>query len=112
MKGGGAYNGYALYEDILVSGFSSRTSSCGAKTVAFSANYLHSDLHPYAEFRNIRFNNMAKEAMFDIPPPPQGWANIADCGEFTCTGLYNVVTLFEGTTFTGSPLPYGVSSDF
>ena len=38
--------------------------------------------------------------------PPQSWANLEDCGiEFTCTGLYNVVTRFENTRYTGDQNP-------
>ena len=36
-----------------------------------------------------------------IPDPNPGWANPADCVEFTCTGLYNVVMRFEQAQFYG-----------
>jgi hypothetical protein len=112
FKGGGAWPGYAFYENLKFKGFSSRTSNCGKKAIAISANYKHPDFHPFAEFKNIEFEDTVKEAMFDIPAPPQGWANIADCGEFTCTGLYNVVVRFENTKYTGSPFAFGMPTDF
>ena len=54
--------------------------------------------------------------MFNLRDPPQGWANLDDCGTFTCTGLYNVLVDMEGTSFSGSssstlPADFQVSSD-
>jgi len=50
------------------------------------------------------FENTAEEAMFNMRDPPQGWANLDDCGTFTCTGLYNVLLEFENSSYSGSPL--------
>lgn len=43
--------------------------------------------------------------MFNIPNPPQGWANPSDCVDFTCTGLYNVVMRLESPQYNGDFTP-------
>ena len=34
-----------------------------------------------------------------IPKPLDSWAVIRDCGNFPCTGLYNVIIKFENPKF-------------
>lgn len=46
--------------------------------------------------KNIKFTNVAHEAVVFIQDPKQSWANLEDCVEFTCTGMYNIVIQFEG----------------
>ena len=50
--------------------------------------------------------------MFGFDSPSPGWANLADCGTFTCTGLYNVLVELESTTYTGIPRAFGMKPDF
>ena len=50
--------------------------------------------------------------MFYFDSPMQGWANLQDCGEFTCTGLYNVLIEMERTKYTGIPRVFGWQPDF
>jgi hypothetical protein len=45
---------------------------------------------------------------FDSPSP--GWANLADCGTFTCTGLYNVLIEMYQVRYTGIPRAFGLPS--
>ena len=49
------------------------------------------------------FEDTAESAMFSFGDPSPGWANLRDCGIFTCTGLYNVLVEMKGTTYTGTP---------
>ena len=44
--------------------------------------------------------------------PFPSWANLDDCGVFTCTGLYNVLLEFKTTTYSGSPTPTDTTADF
>lgn len=37
--------------------------------------------------------------------PPEGWANLDDCGDFPCTAPNNALIQFEGATFSGSITP-------
>jgi len=50
--------------------------------------------------------------MFGFGSPAQGWANLSDCGTFTCTGLYNVLVEMEGTRYTGITRVFGWGPDF
>ena len=50
--------------------------------------------------------------MFAFGSPSPGWANLSDCGIFTCTGLYNVLVEMEGTKFSGIPSVFGVKPNF
>ena len=65
-----------------------------------------------ANFERIEFKNTDKSAMFSFKSPSPGWANLADCGVFTCTGLYNVLVDFKNTRFSGIPMAFGMDSDF
>ena len=67
--------------------------------------FLQPDYTPFATMRNIRFTNVAHEALAWIQDPPQGWANKSDCVEFTCTGMYNIVIYFSGVTVGGGITP-------
>ena len=50
--------------------------------------------------------------MFRLGDPNPGWANLRDCGIFTCTGLYNVLVEMKGTMYTGTPNASSLSADF
>ena len=84
-----------MFKDLTFIGFDSRTNSCGASQAAIKTNGGHSDYHPIAHFSRIEFRNTDESALFAFDSPSQGWANGADCGPFTCTGLYNVLIDLE-----------------
>ena len=50
--------------------------------------------------------------MFGFGAPDPSWANPTDCGDFTCTGLYNVLVEMESTTYSGIPMPFGMPRDY
>jgi hypothetical protein len=35
--------------------------------------------------------------------PPESWANLADCGDYPCTGPKNTIFSFKNIKWTGSP---------
>jgi len=39
--------------------------------------------------------------MANLKSPNPGWANIDDCGNFPCTGPYNLLYSFKNTTWNG-----------
>jgi hypothetical protein len=41
--------------------------------------------------------------MFSFGDPDPFWANLNDCGDFPCTGLYNLLIEMKSTTYTGTP---------
>lgn len=71
-----------------------------------------SDYHPMVEFYDSEFTNVDGDAFAYLMPPPAGWANIKDCGEFPCTAPLNALLTFENTQFFGSPKPSWATKDF
>jgi hypothetical protein len=53
------------------------------------------------EFFESTFTNIEEGAFIFMWPPPQGWANLDDCGDFPCTAPINTVASFEGSVFEG-----------
>ena len=88
------------------------TQDCGAGQFAIIPNGGHAEYHPTVHMRDITFTDTREEAMFYITSPNPKWANLNDCGTFTCTGLYQYLIIMEGIRYTGSPLPFGVPTDF
>jgi len=37
--------------------------------------------------------------------PPKAWANLADCGDYPCTGPKNTIFSFKNIKWTGTPGP-------
>ena len=99
--------GSDYYRNELIN-FSSTTTRCGARQAAIVAPGDASNYIPFALFREMTFTNSDPDALFYIPSPDPGNVHVDHCGNFVCTGLYNVVMRFE-TTF-GLPVTY--DSDF
>ena len=94
--------GQGTYYNMEFINFESNKKTCGAGQFTFGPWPGNSDYVAYAEFINPVYDNVVEEALTFIPAPSQGWKNWEDCGlEFTCTGLYNVVTRLENIQSTG-----------
>jgi hypothetical protein len=52
-------------------------------------------------FDNIEFINCEVTALTYFFEPPQAWANLADCGDFPCTGPKNTIFSFTNIKWTG-----------
>jgi len=109
---GGSWEGSSLFSGLEFIGWDRASNDCGMSQAAITTNHGQPDFHPLATFRNTRFINTDRSGMFAFDSPPQGWANLSDCWDFTCTGLYNVLTSFAGTRFSGIPSVFGIRSDF
>ena len=90
FKFDGLWAGESTFTDLKFIGWDSSTNTCGGKQAAISTN-KSPNYHPLTKFLGTEFINTAEDAMFNLRDPPQGWANLDDCGTFTCTGLYNVL---------------------
>ena len=88
---GGSWGGSSLFSNLKFIGWDSDLNHCGAKQRAIATNFQHSDYHPLANFRFITFEDSDESALYGFDSPSPGWANLSDCGTFTCTGLYNVL---------------------
>ena len=42
--------------------------------------------------------------MADLMSPLPGWANIEDCGNFPCTGPYNLLYSFKNSVWIGKTM--------
>lgn len=54
---------------------------------------------------DVTFTNVADEAIVNFFDPPAAWANIADCGDFPCTGPLNTEIRITGAKFEGDVKP-------
>lgn len=96
----------ATYTNVEFKDFTSGTKSCGSKMNTFAPWNGAADYVAFAEFKQATFDDTHQDAITFMRSPPQSWANWEDCGiDFTCTGLYNVVTRFENTRYTGDQNP-------
>jgi hypothetical protein len=53
-------------------------------------------------FDNIEFVNCESDALTYFFEPPETWANLADCGDFPCTGPKNTIFSFTNIKWTDS----------
>jgi len=53
------------------------------------------------EFFDNKFTDVADGAMIFIYDAPEKWANLDDCGDFTCTAPQNSLASFQGSIFLG-----------
>jgi len=70
------------------------------------------DMFPIHELENIVFEDVAPEAMMEFFDPPAKWSGHQDCGEFPCTGPWNTVFRFVGTSYVGDVDPGLPGADF
>ena len=115
LNGNSMKGGETEYKNVRLVNFEEKEKDCGAKQFAIRP-FLAPDYTPYASFSGLTFDNVAHEAMLYIEDPPATWANPAQCVEFTCTGMYNIVMHFEETTLAGTfrptiPAKFTVISD-
>jgi len=54
------------------------------------------------EFYDTEFTDIEDDAMASLMTPFPSWANIEDCGNFPCTGPYNLLYTFRNTKWFGS----------
>ena len=101
FKSAGAMRGgRSIYRNVRLINWISAQKTCGSRQAAIMP-FLAPDYTPYAELTGLTFDNVAREAVTYIQDPPQSWANLSDCVEFTCTGMYNIVMHFDQTSATG-----------
>jgi len=57
----------------------------------FELNKDSPDFIPAQMAEDIEFTDVEDGTLAYFFTPPQGWANIADCGDFPCTGPLNTI---------------------
>jgi hypothetical protein len=89
----------AFLDTVQILNFKSAKTACGSRQTAFAINFSAADHIPIHNLNAIKFTNVAFDAVIFIYNPPQGWANIDDCGEWPCTAPSNVVYTFKDAVF-------------
>lgn len=82
-------------------GFDKKTKE-GLRQSVMAVSEFDSDYTPTHEFFDNTFVDVQDGAMVYLLDPPKGWANLADCGDFPCTGPKNVLVSFQGSKFEGT----------
>jgi hypothetical protein len=59
------------------------------------------------EFYDTKFINNDAAALGYFYDPPKGWANLKDCGAFSCTAPRNTMLTFKRNSFEKGRPPYG-----
>jgi hypothetical protein len=80
--------------------FKSKTILGGKQSVIGNSESL-ADYSPIHEFYDTQFTDIEDGAMANLLSPNPAWANIDDCGNFPCTGPYNLLYSFKNTTWLG-----------
>lgn len=99
--GYGAREGYFLVKNNLFKNFAPSTRM-GQKQVMINLNKHMSDYIQPVYFINNKFDNVSVDGLAYVKHPDPGWANIADCGDFPCTGPLNILWYFKGTIWANA----------
>lgn len=106
IKSYGAFAAEVEVDNVQFIDFADETR-CGARQRVFERNPTAADYIPLHKFTNIKFQNVASDAMAWIEKPNPAWAadendphsSPDNCGNWPCTAPENVVLKFEGTTY-------------
>lgn len=63
------------------------------------------------EFYDTQFTDIEDSAMANLMSPNPNWANLEDCGNFPCTGPYNLLFSFKNSAWYGTTIN-NAKSDF
>jgi hypothetical protein len=61
-----------------------------------------SDFITLQHFDGMEFDNCDSDMLTYFFDPPMKWANLADCGDYPCTGPKNTIFAFTNTKWTNS----------
>lgn len=102
--GEAAWNAKVTNKNIKFFNFNEKTREGKIQRV-FGLTKTMPDYFPAQEFEDVTFTNVEDGALIQFFEPPSKWANIADCGDFPCTGPLNTFYKIEGAKFEGDVLP-------
>lgn len=105
-----SWEGKSYFRDIDFYNFKKKTKE-GEKQIFIKLNPKASDMIQMQQFENLRFHDSEFGAMTWFFEPPMSWANLADCGDFPCTGPKNTVMSFKNIQWLGT-VPADARTDF
>jgi hypothetical protein len=68
-------------------------------------NPYAADYTPTAVINDVKFINLDLDAVAYLFTPPNEWATIDDCGQFSCTGPNNVLVKISRASYSGDIIP-------
>lgn len=104
--GDSSFAGHVTYKQVRFHNFSSGSTYCGYEQHAIELNPSGSDIIPLVDFIDNEFNNVDDSAFIYMFTPPDAWITVRECGSFPCTGPWNTVFSFSGTTYSGKAKIY------
>lgn len=99
----GSWAGKAYFKGLKFVDYASAYSRKGLelKNQMIKVNKKSSDFVTMQNFEDIEFVNCDADSLTHFFEPPKAWANLADCGDFPCTGPKNTIFSFKNTKWTG-----------
>ena len=99
--GGNSFIGVdVVIENTRFVNFYPREDSCGIAEYAIVTNLELADYTPIHTFSDVTFENVDQTAFIFLESPLEEWLIDQKCGEETCTGLLNILLIFENTQIT------------
>jgi len=106
----GSWGGKAYFKNLKFIDFKA-TNEVGAKNEMIKLLEKSPDFITLQNFENLEFKNCDFDSITFFFDPPQTWANLADCGDFPCTGPKNTIFNFKDIKWTGTS-PADAETDF
>jgi hypothetical protein len=91
--------GYSLEGNKFIN-FDGKTQR-GKDLKAFDMNPTSPDFFPIVKGKDNEFIDCDDSGFGNFYDPPEGWANVKDCGNFPCTAPWNILFKMQDTKFTG-----------
>jgi hypothetical protein len=77
------------------------SSNAGGRNTMIASSDDGPDFQQVQYFNDNKFINVDQDSLAWAYDPSPGWANIADCGNFPCTGPKNILWYFKNTYWEG-----------
>jgi len=101
----GTWGGKAYFKNLKFIDFAPGKDALGStlKNQMIQLLPKSPDFITLQNFDNLEFDNCDPSAMTEFFDPPKKWANLADCGDFPCTGPKNTLFSFTNIKWTNVP---------
>jgi hypothetical protein len=101
----GTWGGKAYFKNLKFIDFAPGKDALGSTLKNEMIKLLEKspDFITLQHFDNLEFDNCDPSAMTYFFNPPDKWANLADCGDYPCTGPKNTLFSFTNIKWTNIP---------
>jgi len=98
----GSWAGKAYFKNLKFIDFAPGKSQTGIlKNQMIQLLKKSPDFITLQNFEDLEFTNCDASALTYFFNPPESWANLADCGDFPCTGPKNTIFSFKNIKWIG-----------